>query len=613
MPTPTEFQDAAAELNQLARRYHRFEEDPGAFLDALHQMDERLRAHREDSAKKLTSKREGVEQIRPVNFLRRVIVDRILDGKHVSVSDLSEIQNAIDESNADYFSEYPGLQQEIINQKERKGSAFNSWDTFKVLFGIDYFDRGTQVKRRLETIAEFLKDKLELDSCDYHLADFERRGFGTSECWVALYPASMGGHQEAYQLFLRVVHDHYSSGLVSGGRVDAEHRDVDKFSTDEPIDTEAMLLSYRERLSQFYELNRKLRGEVARTPEKVKQTRRSHPLNLILHGPPGTGKTYSVQRRAVDIIERVPDDMADQEIAERFRGYVDDERVEFTTFHPSYSYEEFIEGFRYDREEKIPVLKDGLLKNLATRARNAEATSQDEAAPPYVLIIDEINRGNLSRIFGELITLLEPDKRMGRSSELKIRLPYSQERFALPPNLYLIGTMNTADRSIALLDVALRRRFTFEEMMPDAAVIENTLKAVLDGEEEAELTTDQVDLISGVFRVLNHRITMLLDRDHQVGHSYFLDVRSMADLHRTLYHRVFPLMQEYFYNDYERLTRLLGRYQSGAKQGFVRATTSGADAFTGQDLAAQQQSMRTLHQYRVGELEEVLRQTFGVG
>jgi len=287
--------------------------------------------------------------------------------------------------------------------------------------------------------------------------------------------------------------------------------------------------------------------------------------------------------------------------------------VEFTTFHPSYSYEEFIEGFRYDREERIPVLKDGLLKNLASRAREAEATSQDEAAPPYVLIIDEINRGNLSRIFGELITLLEPDKRMGRSSELKIRLPYSQERFALPPNLYLIGTMNTADRSIALLDVALRRRFTFEEMMPDAAVIENTLKAVLDGEEEAELTTDQVDLISDVFRVLNYRITMLLDRDQQVGHSYFLGVRSMADLHRTLYHRVFPLIQEYFYNDYERLTRLLGRYQSGAKQGFVRATTSGADAFTGQDLPAQQQSMRTLHQYRVGELEEVLRQTFGVG
>jgi len=625
MPTPTEFREAAAELQKLAHRYGRFEEDPDAFLEALHHSDEQLRAYREWTENSLTSDPDGVLQIRPVNFLRRVIVDRILEGKQLDTSDLSDIKEAIDNRNADDFPDYPELHEEITNQKDRKRSAFGSWNTFRTLFGIDYYTRQTRVKRHLETIATFLQDELKLDGCDYHLAGFDyNQNYGTSYSWIALYPATMSSHQVAYQITFGIRPDHYVAGLVTGAKVDAEHRDVDHLPADEAVDTSALLKAYRERLPDFYELNREVRHEAARTPEKRRLIRRKYPLNLILHGPPGTGKTYSVQRRAVDIIEGVPDDLSDGQIAERFRHYVAEERVEFTTFHPSYSYEEFIEGFRYDREEKIPVLKDGLLKKLAARAETAGRASSDDTESPHVLIIDEINRGNLARIFGELITLLEPDKRIGQRNELTVRLPYSQEPFALPANLYLIGTMNTADRSIALLDVALRRRFTFEEMMPDARVIENILTAVLDGEqEEAELTTDQVDLISHMFQVLNHRITGLLDRDHQIGHSYFLNVRSMADLHHTLYRRVFPLLQEYFYNDYGRLTRLLGRYQKGAKQGLVKAAAQGGmveheptieqggEGFSAAGAAGQAGGRGALHEYRVGELEEVLRQTFG--
>jgi 5-methylcytosine-specific restriction enzyme B len=178
--------------------------------------------------------------------------------------------------------------------------------------------------------------------------------------------------------------------------------------------------------------------------------------------------------------------------------------------------------------------------------------SFSNSSPQYVLIIDEINRGNISKILGELITLLEPDKRLSHAGELKLPLSYSPEhRFAVPPNLHVIGTMNTADRSIALMDVALRRRFTFEELMPDKGVIEQHLKHQGVGEHFIELVID-------IFETLNSRIRFLYDQDHQLGHAYFLNAVNYESLRLIFVDRIIPLLQEYFYGAWDKICIILG-------------------------------------------------------
>jgi len=331
-------------------------------------------------------------------------------------------------------------------------------------------------------------------------------------------------------------------------------------------------------------------------------------LNSIFYGPAGTGKTRESIRQAVEIVKNSNDSDAlnlseyetsnydgiislfknvsnlpelnitnndklvsdiqdlnksvDSIIKNRgYKGYLEDLEnpkndilkyrlfplIETVTFHPSYSYQDFVEGITVETNNKNIEykVKDGIFKKICKRAI-------DNPNYNYVLIIDEINRGDISSIFGELFTLLEDKKRLGENEELKINLPYSKdnkgnpEKLAVPKNLYILATMNTVDKSIALIDVALRRRFEFIECMPNYEL------------EDLNKDIDDVNL-SNLLQAINDRIAILKNEHYQIGHSYFLNITNIEELIEIFKTKIIPLLQEYFYDDWQSICAVLNQ------------------------------------------------------
>jgi len=390
------------------------------------------------------------------------------------------------------------------------------------------------------------------------------------------------------------------------------------------------------------------------------------PLNQILFGAPGTGKTYHTKKMAVEIINgKKEKDRSREEINKEYEELIEAGQIVFTTFHQSLSYEDFIEGIKPETIDGNVTyeVKEGIFKQLCSRAIEQKPKNNDieiydfdkgwndliaeveqnllsdsmlllpiltqdkgvyvteitdngnlkikpknsqldidyivsynrtkklqEAFPDlsvvknidkefrsviggsnssaywavlnyinnkikennkeidfeetknHVLIIDEINRGNVSAIFGELITLLEEDKRKGNPEHTEVKLPYSGNNFSVPNNVYIIGTMNTADRSVEALDTALRRRFSFVEMQPNPEILSKVGKVEL----------------KKLLKTINQRIEMLIDKDHQIGHSYFIGIQDLEDLKRTFKDKIIPLLEEYFYGDFGKIGLVLG-------------------------------------------------------
>ena len=315
-------------------------------------------------------------------------------------------------------------------------------------------------------------------------------------------------------------------------------------------------------------------------------------LNVIYYGAPGTGKTFKVQ--------------------ELCSKYSDSQMV---TFHQSFSYEEFVEGIKPDINNPSPSspsspssspsspsspsgqimykckpgvfveacetaakkagynsLKDCLLDSFENRK-----ASFNKANIEVLLCIDEINRANVSSVFGELISLIEPSKRLGADKEMIVTLPYSGDKFGVPANLKIVGTMNTADRSIQLLDSALRRRFSFVECAP----------------APEELGYDKA---ANLLIAINNRIRCLADKDHQIGHAYFWNANDDFDLFVAMRDKVIPLLQEYFYDDTDKIRYVLNELKSGNDYFYVedREATNALKEFNADN------DDKTLYQLRDG-------------
>lgn len=410
--------------------------------------------------------------------------------------------------------------------------------------------------------------------------------------------------------------------------------------------------------------------------------------NVVLYGPPGTGKTFATIQHAVAIVapELLEGEIERDALKARFDEFIESGQIVFTTFHQSYSYEDFVEGIRasskngaleysvepgvfkrlcdrasqgrvaaddpFDRalldlRAKVEEAPNGRVKMATSRGKPFEASfdggetfrvfpaSSDvgssgytasmrqvrelfqhgddsgmynasyvrgmltflqqhcglptvgaaaEAGPPkpFVMIIDEINRGSVSRIFGELITLIEPSKRAGMPEALSATLPYSKLPFSVPSNLHIIATMNTADRSLTGLDIALRRRFEFVEMQPKP-------------EELDAVYIDEKLSVGELLRVMNQRIELVLDRDHCLGHAMFMPLkkdRTLARLASVFKNGVLPLLQEYFFEDWQRIQWVLNDHRKPESLQFVRKPGTDLAKLFGEGVAVNEQSRR---------------------
>jgi 5-methylcytosine-specific restriction protein B len=285
-----------------------------------------------------------------------------------------------------------------------------------------------------------------------------------------------------------------------------------------------------------------LTGGKGAAVSRVRENPNPQPLNIILYGPPGTGKTYTTIDKAVEIINGTSSNHDQNKI--EFDTLLKGGQIAFVTFHQSYTYEQFVIGLHPDAAEKTLLFREqpGIFYTMATKAREAydAAKSQNTEAKRFVLVIDEINRANISRVFGELITLLEEDKRLDGENELSVTLSNGKP-FVVPPNLYVVGTMNTADKSITQVDIALRRRFDFIGKFPEPSV----------------LTENKFPDRAAFLEILNDNIyTKRKSSDYLIGHAYLLREVKTED---AISNKILPLLMEFFNNRVEDVKALFDR------------------------------------------------------
>ncbi|MEH6770064.1 McrB family protein [Maribacter arcticus] len=558
--------------------------------------------------KELEENWQDPKKFQPVNLLRSLIAQQLLQDKNINEDMINQIKTAIINDNISVYNKSLGSLQKFPNYTKGASDMYKSYKKpFPVLFPFLYSQsEKNSTKTFISELLNKIQIKYKLESTNFLAKQTGFEGpqyFGKSYITGILVPKEAKGIRNAYQIFFKIDKDGIHGGFDKGTFVKNKNfkNDVKDYKTWDEflIDIENIIPKWREHNSSLDFTDVSNKSESIKPENSTDKTGTTQPeqmdlpLNKILYGPPGTGKTYHTINKALEIIGVDDEDNTlPKEEIERLEREDRDRltkifnyhiyttgQIVFTTFHQSMGYEDFIEGIKPIVPKKedgqiIYKVKQGIFKRICLEASysvylnnktNDNTASKkdkkkafktltrkdfkDNVGKPYVLIIDEINRGNVSAIFGELITLIEEDKRLGKKESLQITLPYSKKRFGVPPNLHIIGTMNTADRSVEALDTALRRRFNFEERMPDPEIIKEFGKS-----KNSDLKVDLVKLLE----TINERIEVLVDRDHTIGHSYFMSVKTMKDLKNAFYDKIIPLLQEYFYGDYSKMEMVIG-------------------------------------------------------
>lgn len=514
----------------------------------------------------LSTKQAQYEGEQKINSVRYQSLQQIQSAESLSIRDVEEFEA---EENAKHETD-----------------IMQAYDEFTVLGQLYYDYFKPRIDIYLHEITDYLLTELELtDSVSHHVNFIEPRNQLNDETWFALYPAERGDKANAYQLFVGIRADRVRHGLYAGDDFREDgwegNVDVETFTQLDSLTIEAVIEKFDSLRQQYTRLNRL---DDVEPPEKPPEERRRtiarqlrEANQVVFYGPPGTGKTFEAQR------------FANWWVYDQTDGQPREEQVQSVTFHPSFSYEDFIEGLTASTTNSGEVaytVEDGILKRIAERAQTAYDQTPDGASPaPYVLVIDEINRGNLAQIFGETITLLEDDKR----GSLTVQLAHSDTDFSLPPNLYVIGTMNTADRSIALVDAALRRRFRFIDFPPDIDVLYDEY-GFADATAITETLTEEPTpmavlqaLSIRAFERLNENILTSPDlgKGKQIGHSYLFGLDSPQAVLDTWRYDLLPLLEEYQFGQFDRIAQDLF---DGAIEHLVNVETQQLGTFSLQEL-----------------------------
>jgi 5-methylcytosine-specific restriction protein B len=505
----------------------------------------------------------------PVNKIRSRLLEQFYSDGEIELEVLENIKNTI---------------------TEERDTALASWNNYRIVGQIYYDYFKPRLDTYLQTIADQILSAFPDLSLTTHIVNFQgARNFVSDFAWIAAYPDSNASQKDSYQLYLGIKADSLRYGLYVGDDLREgdwkSDRAVDTFERGGTIELATVIAKLKDVEEDFRRLENLGTDNPLGEPPFEKPNERTrdeiirqlHAKNqVIFYGPPGTGKTH------------IASEFAKWWVTEQTDGTPEAMQVQSVTFHPAFAYEDFLEGLKADATDTGAVdydIEDGILKRIARQARQAKDDA-DGNPPPYILIIDEINRGNLAQIFGETITLLEADKRDSHTTQLA----HSDDEFSIPSNLYVIGTMNTADRSIALVDAALRRRFRFLHFPPDYGVL--LKKHNFDDWTALDTAITDADdpfrtLLALSIRALQHINEQIVDvpdlsKGQQIGHSYLYDVEKSQEILDAWRFDILPLLEEYYFGQFDRIRRQLF---GGAGDGVIDWDAERIRPFTEEDLA----------------------------